>query len=148
MRTIFNFSFHEEPMDYDDLRKGTDYILSLINDEEGEAKAQLHKFAGHFLRILNQHEDAIEHLKISYKYYHENGLRAQSIELMYRMGVSYYYYEKYNKSEDLLQLAIYLIEKHPSANHQRFEHNIYFYLGMTLKAQGRKSGPLNIFLSL
>ncbi len=146
MKTSFNFSFHEEPMDMDEMRKGVDYLLSEVeNEQDTSKKAILQKYLGHYLRVLNDHENALGYLKDSYKYYQSIDDKIMSIDLMYRIGVTYYYKESYAKAEDMLQLAKYLISKHPSEHHDIFEHNLYFYLGLTLKAQGRKSGAATYF---
>lgn len=137
MKTSYNSAFHEGPNDIDEMKKGVDFLfekLSTLDDEKDIAI--VHLLLGHFLRVLSQLEDSLSHFRVAYKYFHDNDDKNREIDIMYRMGVTYYFQDDFSKCDEMLQKVIRLSDKFPHASHDRILHHTYFYLGQSKKSQG------------
>ena len=137
MTTSFNSSFHEQPNDIDEMRKGIDFLLQKVTESDSEREtAILNIFIGHYMRIMSRQEDSLKHFKKAYSYFHEIDDKVHEIDLMYRIAIVHYYGNDFSICDDMLMKVISFMEKYPNRNNEKILHNVYFYLGLSKRAQG------------
>lgn len=132
MDSIYDESFIERPANIDEMKKGVDFILSKITDDEDEAtRAAYHSLAGHFLRVLNKLDDSEGHLINAFDIYKLNKMAAPAFMAKYRLIHVYLYQRRFSKVDDEVKKCLEIIKKSSDSSIKSLKANILFLYGQS-----------------
>ncbi|OIQ20739.1 MAG: hypothetical protein BM556_02010 [Bacteriovorax sp. MedPE-SWde] len=132
MEILVDGSLKERPGDFDEMRKGIDFILAKVDQEESRAvRASLHSLSGKYLRIVNQLDDSEGQLIHAFEDFRELELFVPAVIAKFRLGLTYLYQERFSKADDFLNKALESSLKSKDKHLIKLIDHVYFALGLS-----------------